>query len=73
MINNLPKKISSKVVHEFVIGNQEAIRDELLDKCFCDIAPVRAYLKGNKDYLIGVKGSGKSAIFQELVRKNIEF
>lgn len=73
MIDNLPKKLSSKVVHDFVIGNQEAIRDELLDKCFCDIAPVRSYLKGNKDFLIGVKGSGKSAIFRQLVSKNIEF
>lgn len=73
MIKNLPKKISSKVISEFVIGNQEAVRDELLDKCFCNIAPVRRFLKGDKDYLIGVKGSGKSAVFRQLMRNRISF
>lgn len=73
MIKNLPKNISSKVIEDFNFGNQEAIRDTLLEKCFCNISPVKQFLKGDKDYLLGVKGSGKSAIFRQLVNNNISF
>jgi len=73
MINDLPKKISSTILKDFIMGNQEASRDDLLDKCFCCISPVQRFLKGDKDYLIGVKGAGKSAVFRQLINKNIHF
>ncbi len=31
MIENLPRKISSKILEEFDFGNQEAVRDKLLE------------------------------------------
>jgi len=73
MIKGLPKTLSTSILEEFVIGHQEAIRDELLKECFCDIAPVRRFLRGDKDFLLGVKGAGKSAIFKQLITKRIAF
>lgn len=31
------------------------------------------FLRGDKDYLLGVKGSGKSSVFRQLVDRKIEF
>lgn len=73
MIKNLPNKISSDVLERFTFGNHEAVRDELLEKCFCKIPPVKRFLRGDKDYLLGVKGSGKSAVFRQLLKNNINF
>jgi hypothetical protein len=73
MINGYPQSISTKILQEFEFGHQEADRDDLLDECFCDTAPVRGFLKGNKDFLLGVKGTGKSSVFRQLVSKNIKF
>lgn len=73
MIEGLPKSISTRVLRRFEIGHQEANRDELLEKCFCDIAPVDRFLRGDKDYLVGVKGTGKSAVFRQLTEHHIEF
>ncbi len=73
MIKDLPPYILSKSLERFDIGNQEAIRDDLLSRCYCEIAPVRRFLQGDKDYLLGVKGSGKSAVFRLLLEKKIAF
>lgn len=73
MIKDLPSEIPSKSLENFYVGNQEAIRDDLLSSCYCDIAPVRRFLQGDKDYLLGVKGSGKSAVFRLLLEKKIAF
>lgn len=73
MIKSLPRELPSSFLSSFVVGNQEAIRDQLLDKCFCRTAPVNQFLRGEKDILLGVKGSGKSAVFRQLLDKQIEF
>lgn len=73
MIKDLPPTISSRSLDNFYLGNQEAIRDELLSRCYCEIPPVRRFLQGDKDYLLGVKGSGKSAVFRLLLENKISF
>lgn len=73
MIDGFPQSISTRILREFHFGHQEANRDDLLDECFCDTAPVRNFLKGNKDFLLGVKGTGKSSVFRQLTSKKIHF
>lgn len=73
MIHGLPKELPTSILSDFDAGNQDAKKDRLLRQCFCDIAPVRRFLRGDKDFLVGVKGSGKSAIFKLLKKGDIEF
>lgn len=73
MIEGLPQKFSTSILRDFQIGHQEAVRDEVLEYAFCETGPVRLFLAGDKDFLIGVKGSGKSAIFKQLTERRIHF
>ncbi len=73
MITNLPESIRADIVSDFNIGQAEALEDDLLWECYCDIFPIKEYLKGKKDILLGNKGSGKTAIFRLLKERKISF
>lgn len=74
-IKGLPQKISTEGLLEFDFGADTSARDDLIldELCFCEIAPVNIFLEGNKDYLVGVKGSGKSTVFRCLSERKIHF
>ncbi len=73
MITNLPETIEADIVSNFDIGEVEALDDNLLWDCYCDTFPIKEYLKGKKDILLGNKGSGKTAVFRLLKEKKINF
>ena len=73
MIANLPSSVEAKIVSDFNIGEADALEDDLLWDCYCDIFPIKEYLKGKKDILLGNKGSGKTAVFRLLQEKKINF
>lgn len=73
MIKDLPSEISADLVSQFDIGQPEALEDDLLWDCYCDIFSIKEYLKNKKDVLLGNKGSGKTAVFRLLKEKKIHF
>jgi hypothetical protein len=66
MIKNLKKQIDPRIVNSFRFGSIDAWDDDLLELCFCDTEPFRTFISGNKEFLVGAKGAGKSAIFRLL-------
>lgn len=76
-IKNLKEKIDAPIVKKFKFGDEDANQDKLLltDKCFCSIGGINEILLGNKNYVLGVKGTGKTAIFKMLKEKmlSLEF
>jgi hypothetical protein len=70
-IEGLKEAISSNDVRKFKFGDADANKDKLLNlQCFCSIRGIDDILLGNKAYVLGVKGTGKTAIFK-LIKDNI--
>jgi hypothetical protein len=73
MITNLPEKIDASILQEFDLGSSEAVRDSILQDCFCDIQPVITFLRDKHHFLVGAKGSGKTAVFTLIKSGNLNF
>lgn len=75
MITNLPKTFPLQRLNDFVFGDLEAQRDELLqnDICICRIQPVQEFLEGRKSIVVGDRGAGKTAIFKLLCDGKLKF
>lgn len=71
MISNLPSNVAIEKFQCFDFGSAEASEDELLEECPCVIKPIREFLSGKKDIVIGERGSGKSALFRLLAKEAI--
>jgi hypothetical protein len=70
-IQGLKESISADDVKKFKFGDADANNDKMLSRqCFCSIRGISEIISGNKRYVLGVKGSGKTAIFK-LIRENI--
>ena len=52
-------------------GEDEARNDEMLDHYFVEFPGYENILKGSKRYIIGRKGTGKSAILQKIRLESI--
>lgn len=55
------------------MGELEPEDDDLLLPCFCEIPPITRFLRTNKLVLLGGKGTGKTALFTLLKRRNKTF
>jgi len=64
MLKNLKMELDSRISEKFEFGSTDAWDDDLLESCFCEIESINSFLKGNKEFLVGAKGAGKSAIFR---------
>lgn len=73
MIQNLPERIDASIIERFDFGESEAVNDSLLESCFCDIDPIRTFLKDQRSILVGAKGSGKTAVFTLLKTGHLKF
>lgn len=62
----IPKTITKKQISSFDFGKADAKQDELLEDTFCLLPGIKEIFIGNKTYILGVKGSGKTAIFEML-------
>lgn len=62
----IPKTITKKQILSFDFGKADAKQDELLEDTFCLLPGIKEIFIGNKTYILGVKGSGKTAIFEML-------
>ena len=65
-LNIFPNSISKKQISSFYFGSADAKQDSLLENSFCLLPGIREIFIGNKTYILGVKGSGKTAIFEML-------
>lgn len=63
MLQNMPERIDASILDKFDFGSSEAVKDKLLQDCFCDISPVKTFLQDNHSILVGAKGAGKTAVF----------
>lgn len=66
MLKHLKNEIDPRVIGKFDMGSIDAWDDDLLDDCFCETSSFDDFLGGNKEFLVGAKGAGKSAIFRLL-------
>lgn len=64
--NVIPYSITKKQISSFDFGKADAKQDELLEDTFCLLPGIKEIFIGNKTYVLGVKGSGKTAIFEML-------
>jgi hypothetical protein len=73
MINNLPSKITLSQISKFNFGNIEANDDKLLFESVCKTAAIDEFLNGEKNIVLGEKGTGKTALFRLLKEKKMQF
>lgn len=73
MLLNLPEQINAAILDKFDFGASEAVKDKLLQECYCDIAPIRTFLRDRHSILVGAKGSGKTAVFTLLKERHLKF
>ena len=70
---DLPKAIKTLELERFDFGDAEGLSDSLLEKdanCFCRIQPISEFLKGKKVYVVGERGTGKTAVYR-LINDNV--
>lgn len=68
--NVIPNSITKMQISSFDFGKADAKQDELLEDTFCLLPGIKEIFIGNKTYVLGVKGSGKTAIFEMLKSGN---
>lgn len=73
MIHGTPELMDIDVLENFVIGDPEGKNDSLLEECLCQIPPIREFLIGKKDIVLGEKGAGKTALFRMLTEGKLSF
>jgi hypothetical protein len=73
MITGTPKSFPVNALDLFSIGDVEGKNDTLLEECLCEIAPIREFLLGKKDIVLGERGAGKSALFRTLSEGRLKF
>lgn len=73
MIIGTPKYFPVSTLDLFSIGDVEGKNDSLLEECLCEISPIREFLLGKKDIVLGERGAGKSALFRMLSERRLEF
>ncbi|MGJ0514437.1 MAG: hypothetical protein ACR65O_01660 [Methylomicrobium sp.] len=73
MIINLPKQFILQWLDNFDFGQPDAKEDALLSKCLCFIPAFDEFLRGNKDIVLGERGTGKSALFRLIKDKEYKF
>lgn len=71
-IKNLKESLDAETVKRFKFGDADANQDKILNSAFCSITGINEILLGNKSYVIGVKGTGKTAIFKSLKEEKIK-
>ena len=71
MFTNLPESIDHSKIRELFFGYEEANEDDLLEDpvCFCELSSVADILSNKKTYILGNKGTGKTALFR-LIKEN---
>lgn len=73
MIVGLPDIFPIEDLDKFSIGEAEGKTDDLLEECLCEIAPIKEFLLGKKDLVLGEKGAGKTALFRMLTEGKLSF
>ncbi|MDR3687197.1 MAG: hypothetical protein P4L93_09610 [Coriobacteriia bacterium] len=68
MLLGLPEEFPVKRLGEMSFGSADASTDELLEPCFCEVAPIRRILSDEYTIILGEKGVGKSAVFNMIDR-----
>lgn len=73
MLKNLKNEIDPRIIGQFDMGSIDAWDDDLLVDCFCETSSFDDFLSGKKEFLVGAKGAGKSAIFRLLTEGKKSF
>lgn len=73
MFLNLPERMDASMLAKFDLGSSDAVKDKLLQDCYCDIPPIQTFLQDRHSILVGAKGSGKTAVFTLLKNKHLKF
>ena len=75
MVTNFMESIECYKFDYFNWGYEDAIEDNLLEDelCFCRNISVKEYLSGEKIYILGNKGTGKTALYKLTKDKRIQF
>lgn len=74
MITNLPTQFPLTRLDQLNFGSADARHDHLLDHpvCVCVNAPIRQFLRGHHNILLGDRGAGKSAVFRLLTTGHLQ-
>jgi len=72
---NLPAAVGVQDLGRFSFGNPDGAYDELVKDamCLCKIRPIEEFLNDQKSILVGEKGTGKTAVFELLREKKLQF
>jgi hypothetical protein len=73
MLQNIPDKLDASILEKFDLGSGEAVKDKLLEDCFCRISAINTFLEDQHSILVGAKGSGKTAVFTLLKTGHLQF
>ncbi len=73
MIENLPKTLTLNHLQKINFGNIEANDDGLLFDSVCKTAAVTEFINGNKNIVLGEKGTGKTALFRLIKDNKLKF
>ena len=69
----MPKLFPVEVLNKFNVGEAEGKTDSLLEECLCEIPPIKEFLLGKKDIILGERGAGKTALFRMLSERKLNF
>lgn len=73
MIENLPKELTISQLQRINFGDIEANDDRLLFDSVCKTASVIEFINGNKNIVLGEKGTGKTALFRLIKDNKLKF
>lgn len=73
MIQGIPNNFDIDCLSKFSFGEAEGQEDSMLKECLCEIAPIKEFLLGKKDIVLGEKGAGKTALYRMLTDRSLTF